>query len=278
MRATRTEPRIPAMYRPAMASWFQSLAQRLPLKAVPTAKQVEIAKQFTGQPDLPWCRLSYATVHALVWAQAAQAEAAMDGRLVHELMAAMTWNREIIVPDPARLLRVTQEPVLPNDALAALAEIPQQTVYLLLEQPAVEDPSVFVNGAWLMRDYDSDTEGKLLLVLLDLLVNGQPVRDVLLEFSVEASFEESIERQIEKTAQAQGWDLASGAIARRANLRAYLRAARPVIAAFYDTLVANRVALQRARAHLTPDELGFTLVDVAHSESAPRQLASGRYH
>lgn len=266
------------MYVPAMAVWFQSLAQRLPLKAIPTPKQVELAKQFTGQPDLPWCRLSYATVHALVWAQAAQAEVAADGRLAHELMAAMTWNREIILPDPVRLRRLVEHPSVPHDGLAALASVPEQTTYLLLQQPAVGDPSVFVNGAWLMHDYDVETEDKLLLVLLDLLVEGKPVRDVLLEFSIAATFDESVERQVEKTAGAQGWDIATGAVTRRDNLRAYLRASRPVVAAFYDTLLANKDALTRARSGVRPDELGFTLVDVAHPGSPMAQLAPGLYH
>jgi hypothetical protein len=265
---------MPHMYRPALATWFQSLVQRLPLKALPHAKQIEIAKTFTQQPDLPWCRFTFATVHALVWAQAMEAQVAVDGRLAHELLAAMSWDREIIVPESGQLRRVVADPVLPANALATLAELPKQTTYLLFEQPSLVDPSVFVTGAWLIHDLDVDTGDKILLLLLDLLIEGKPVRDMLLEFSIEQSFDEAVEKQVEKIARTQAWDMVPGAVERRDNLRAYMNTTRPVLAAFIDTLVNQRETLERARRNVAADELGFTLVDLARADTGMRQPAS----
>lgn len=262
------------MYRPALATWFQSLVLRLPMKALPQPKQVDIAKRFTQQPNLPWCRFTYATVHALVWAQAMEAQQSVDGRLAHELLAALTWDREIIVPDPVRIAQIVRNPMLPDNALVTLAGFPKQTTYLLFEQPSLGDPSVFVTGAWLIYDIDVDTGAKVLLLLLDLLIEGKPVRDMLLEFSVEASFQQAVEKQVEKIAKCQDWDSVPGAVARRDNLRAYINTTLPVLAAFHDTLVHERPILDRARRNVAPDELGFTLVDMAGNGTALRQPTS----
>jgi len=262
------------MYRPALATWLKNLVRRLPLKALPAAKQIEIAKQFTQQPDVPWCQLTFATVHALVWAQAMEAQHPVDGRLAHELLAAMTWDREIIVPEPKRLKQVASDPALPANALAMLAGLPKQTSYLLFEQASLADPAIFVTGAWLIQDVNVDTGDKILLLLLDLQIEGKPVRDVLLEFSIEPTFEQAVEHQVEKIAQVQSWDSLPGAMERRDNLRAYMNMSRPVLAAFIDTLVNQQEPLQRARHGAVPDEMGFTLVDLAHVATGIRQPAA----
>lgn len=261
------------MYRPSMASWLTSIAQRLPLGAIPTPKQVELAKQFTQQPELPGINLSLSTVHTLVWAQAFDKQATVDGRLPPELMAAMTWNREIVRPNPLRLQQLQREPCLPAGALAALAGLPQQTSYLLIERPG---GGCFITGAWLMADLALESEEKILQLLMDLVVDGKPVRDVLFDFTLQSTVEAAIEVKVEETARTQRWDLSHGAIARRENFRRYVDGMRAVLAAFYDTFIIRAGELARARASAQPDELGFSFLDLSGGASAA--MARGVFH
>ncbi len=262
-----------------MATWFTSLAQRMPLRAVPTARQVEIAKTFTGQPEVDGITLSYATAHALVWAQAMEAQSAADGRLAHELLAALTWDRTIVVPDPLRLLEAQIHPALPPNALFELAGTRRQTNYLLIEAPAPGDAEAFINGAWIIRDVAQDTHEPLLLLLLDMVVNGLPVRDMLFEFTLEPTFELAVERQVEKIAAVQLWDSMPGAQARRENMRSYILGVQPLVATFHDTFVRQCAKLEIARAAAEKDELGFTLVQLSPAPHGTNgHLAAGIYH
>lgn len=267
------------MYRPALATWFESIAQRLPLKTIPPTEQVEIAKQLTGQPDVPWCRISSRTAYTLVWAQATAAPIANVPGLAQELMAAMTWNREMVVPDPIRLARVAGNPCLPRGALHELAQIPHQTNYILLEQTFGDDPELFINGAWLIADIDHDSGDRKLLLQLDLVRQGMALRDIVMAYDLCETVEESIERQVDREAGAQGWDAMPGGIGQRESLRAYIATATPILAVLYDTFVKDRDALARARTVARADELDFKLVDVGNPSGAAAQHASGiRYH
>lgn len=267
------------MHRPALATWFESIAQRLPLKSIPASEQVEIAKQLTGQPDTPWCRISSRTAYALVWAQAPEAPMANIHGLAQDLMTAMTWNREMVVPDPIRLARVAARPHMPHNALRELARVPHQTSYILLERSFGDDPDLFINGAWLISDVDHDSSDARLLLQLDLVRQGTALRDIVMTYDLCETVEEAIERQVDREASAQGWDLMPGGIGQRERLRAYVAAATPVLAVFYDTFVQDRDALARARAAAQADELNFKLVDIGNPTGATIGHAAGiRYH
>ena len=276
--AAPTSPPKP-MYRPALATWFESIAQRLPLKTIPATEQVEIAKQITGQPDVPWCRISSRTAYTLVWSQATEVPIANVPGLAQELMAAMTWNREMVMPDPIRLARVAAHPCLPRGALHELAKIPRQTNYILLEHTFGDDPDLFINGAWLIADIDHDGGDRKLLLQLDLIRQGTALRDIVMSYDLCETVEEAIERQVDREAITQGWDSMPGGIGQRESLRAYIAAATPILAVFYDTFVKDHDALARARTVARADELDFKLVDIGNPSGTATQHASGiRYH
>jgi len=258
------------MYRSHMATWFQSLVQRLPLKAIPSREQIRIAKEFAEQPDVPWCDISLRTVHAAVWAQA-QHLAGDD--LPAELLAALTWDRRIVKPAALHLMAVQRDPRLPDAVLPDLAALPEQTVYMLVEQPLPGEGDAFMNGVWMIRDVDHDTGSMNLLLLLDLVVGGSPHRGVLLQLPVVSPFARAVEMAVE-----EGLDdlLANpGALARREKDRSTLLALQPILAALHHTFIGHGDRLAELGKRVPVDELEFRLIDLAGGES---QAAAGIFH
>lgn len=257
------------MYRPHLATWFSSLVQRLPLRALPSREQVELAKELVQQPDASWCAISQRTAHAVVWAQG---QAAVTDNLPAELVAALTWDRCIVKPTPLDLMAVQRGDELADCALEDLSRLPGQTWYMLIEQPLLGDHAAFLNGVWLMKDVDHDSGARSLLLLLDLLVGSQADRSVLLQLPVASSFTLAVETAVEgsgpyvPTAPEQ---------ARRNAARASLHAIRPLVAALHATLVGNAARIEELRAEGQRDELDFILVDMS---GAPARPAAGLFH
>lgn len=257
------------MHRPPLATWFTSLVQRLPLKDLPSREQIQLAKELVEQPDAPWCSISQRTAHAVVWAQGQQP--ATDS-LPAELVAALTWDRCIVKPAPLELMAIQRDNQLADSALEDLAQLPGQTVYMLVEQPLLGEGAAFMNGVWLMKDVDHESGAMKLVLLFDLLIGGRADRTMLLQLPVASSFALAIET----AADDWGTLIADAAdLARRNAERTTLLAIRPVLAALHATFVAGAARVEEARAMGQRDELDFILVDLS---GAPARPAAGLFH
>lgn len=266
------------MHRPQFAAWLTSIAERLPLRAIPPQEQIRRAREMMQQPEVPWCELSLASAQALVWAQAQSAagnpQHASDVTLAAELLAALTWDRQIVRPLATDLMQLQRRADIASSVMPDLASIAKQTVYMLVEMPTMGEHASFVQGVWLIRDVDHDSGGPSLLLLLDLIVGATPDRTVLLQFPVRPSFEHSVEEAVER--QFAGWpaDSGSSAAAGRDHVRALLLGAKPLVAALHHTFVVGAPRIAAAAEVAGRDELGFSLVDLGPGSKA----AAGVYH
>lgn len=281
----RRHPRITGMYKPQFASWFKALAEQMPGKAMPTKEQVELARELTDQPFHQGMVMSRMTAELLVHAnqlraaqktrQGADLTAAGavpgDADVALELMIAASWNREIVCPDPARASALIANPAVPEGALEALAALPDQTSYVVVDLMA---PDTYVAGVWILKDIKPGTDDCIeVMVVPDLVTNGNPVRNICYTFPSSGDYDSAVEAFVSEHAQSTG--PAVSTTHSKEGLRQFVSPSRLLLALAYDALVLQRHRLATLRQAAVRDELGFTLLNLSGERA---ELAGGMVH
>lgn len=273
------------MYKPQFASWFKALAEQMPGKAMPTKEQIELAREFTNQPFHQGMVMSRMTAELLVHAnkmgaaqktrkgpdRTAASASPGDPDMALELMVAASWNREIVCPDPARVSALIASPAVPDDALAALAALPDQTSYVLVDLMA---PDTYVAGVWILKDIKPGTDDCIeILVVPDLVTNGTPVRNICYTFPSSGDYQAAIEAFVSEHAQSTGPEASN--THSKEGLRQFVSPSRFLLALAYDALVLQGHRLASLRRAAVPDELGFTQLNLSGERA---ELAGGMVH
>lgn len=251
------------MRKEAWESWIKSILERLPLRSFPPAEQCRIAKNLTLQPAASWCQLSFMSVQALLKAQSLETGMTTDSKLAHELMAAMTWDYEVVAPDTRNVPDVLGHQSAPLNILSDLGHLQTQTHYLQIERYLDPQQREFLVGGWLMFDIHRDTNEKIAVLLLDLLVDGQPNREIVFEFTLEPNYMVAVDRFLDDVTFTLNWPSDDTHALKRSAQKASLLNAVGVLNLFHTTLIVKANDLKLARAISNPQgTTGFRVTDL----------------